>query len=48
LTFRELKKSLGVEGSIEVETEAILIENGIDFSDFEEKVSLVFRRLFIV
>ena len=36
--FRELKKSIGLEGDIEVETEAILIENGIDYSEFDEKV----------
>ena len=34
---------MGKEGDIEVETEAILIENGIDFSDFEERVSYVLK-----
>jgi hypothetical protein len=28
-----------MEGDIEAETEAILIENGIDYSDFDEKVT---------
>jgi hypothetical protein len=35
-----LKKSIGLEGDVEVETEAILIENGIDYSEFDEKVRI--------
>ena len=38
INFSELKKSIGFEGDVEVETEAILIENGIDYSEFDEKV----------
>ena len=36
--LRELKKSIGLDGDVEVETEAILIENNIDYSEFDEKV----------
>lgn len=36
---RELKKSIGAEGDIEAETEAILIENGIDYSEFDSRVN---------
>ena len=34
----KLKRSIGIEGDIEVETEGILIENGIDFSEFKDDV----------
>lgn len=37
--FSELVKCIGHEGEMEVETEAILIENGIDYSEFDEKVN---------
>lgn len=36
---RELVKCIGHEGELEVETEAILIENGIDYSEFDEQVN---------
>ena len=35
----ELKKMIGREGDVEVETEAILIENGIDYSEFDECIN---------
>jgi exoribonuclease R len=35
----ELKKMIGREGDIEVETEAILIENGIDYTEFDECIN---------
>lgn len=35
----ELVKCIGHEGELEVETEAILIENGIDYSEFDEQVN---------
>jgi len=34
----ELKRCIGVDGDIEVETEAFLIENGIDYSEFDQQV----------
>ncbi len=36
----ELKRCIGREGNIDVETEAILVDNGIDYSDFKEEVLL--------
>lgn len=34
----ELKRSIGQDGDIEAETEAILMENGIDYSEFNDEV----------
>ncbi|RNA34144.1 DIS3-like exonuclease 2 isoform X1 [Brachionus plicatilis] len=34
----ELKRSIGQDGNIEAETEAILMENGIDYSEFTDEV----------
>ena len=34
-------KSLGEAGEIEPETEGMLIENGVDFSEFPQEVILV-------
>ena len=34
----DLKRCIGQEGHVEVETEAFLIENGIDFSEFKDEV----------
>jgi DIS3-like exonuclease 2 len=36
---RELKRSIGVEGDIEAETEAILVENGIDYAEFDDRIN---------
>ena len=46
-------KSLGEAGEIEPETEGMLIENGVDFSEFPQEVILVgkiagFSRVFLV
>lgn len=46
-------KSLGEAGEIEPETEGMLIENGVDFSEFPQEVILVgkicgFSRCFLV
>ncbi len=35
----ELKKMIGREGDVEVETEAILIENGIDYTEFDDCIN---------
>lgn len=38
LVHRQLAKSLGQAGEIEPETEGILTEYGVDFSDFSSEV----------
>jgi exoribonuclease R len=37
----ELKKCIGMEGDVEAETEAILIENGVDYSEFSQDVIFI-------
>ena len=37
-------KSLGEAGEIEPETEGMLIENGVDFSEFPQEVILVEKK----
>ena len=38
---RRLARSLGEAGEIEPETEGILMEHDVDYSDFSEEVSLL-------
>lgn len=41
-------KSLGEAGEIEPETEGMLIENGVDFSEFPQEVILVEKKRLVV
>ena len=41
-------KSLGEAGEIEPETEGMLIENGVDFSEFPQEVILVKKKGLVV
>ena len=41
-------KCLGEAGEIEPETEGMLIENGVDFSEFPQEVILVKKKILVV
>ena len=42
-----MKRCIGKDGNIEVETEGILIENGIDYSEFKEEVCINYHQMII-